>query len=205
MKRKIIKYLPIVIIIIIVLLNLIKKYNNNYIDAIKYNGKTYILLEYNMDIFTYYYNSNSFYEEDIIFPIPHNKWDVVYLNGDLFVLDNQVKKTIKYYSDDKNYNWYIVFDNGENEIKKSINISDDELMDLYDIEQEEKSNTIVFDDIEMFGDVLKISKDGLVQGIVTLAKVDGTWYYKTEIMTDDDREYVIKINDSLNDKINKLF
>lgn len=56
----------------------------------------------------------------------------------------------------------------------------------------------------MFADILKISKDGLVQGIVTLAQVDGKWYYKTEIMTDDDREYVIKIKESLNEKINKI-
>ena len=39
----------------------------------------------------------------------------------------------------------------------------------------------------MFCDIVKISKDGLVQGLIVLAKVDDNWYYKTEVMTDDDQ------------------
>lgn len=54
----------------------------------------------------------------------------------------------------------------------------------------------------MFADIMKVSKDGLVQGITTLARVDGDWYYKTEKMTEDDKEYVVGIGDTLNKKIN---
>ena len=56
----------------------------------------------------------------------------------------------------------------------------------------------------MFCDIVKISKDGLVQGLIVLAKVDDNWYYKTEVMTDDDREYVIKLSKLLSEKINDL-
>ena len=84
-------------------------------------------------------------------------------------------------------------------------ISANELDFLYNIENIDKKDTIVFDDIENFADILKVSKDGLVQGVTLLALVNGNWYYKTEIMTDDDREYVVKIVDSLNKKINFIY
>jgi hypothetical protein len=94
--------------------------DNNCVDTIKYNKKTYVPLNYNMDIFTYYHNSNTYYEEDVIYPVKHNKWNIIYLSGDLFVLKNQIKRANKYYKDDKNYNWYIAFDKDDRVIKKSI-------------------------------------------------------------------------------------
>ena len=178
---------------------------NDNVDYIKYEGKKYILLEYNIDIFTYYYNGNDYLEEDRIHPIKHDKYDVVYFNGDLFVLDKQVKDAIKYYKDDNNYDWFIIFDDEDKEIRESIAIGDSEFKFLYDIENNKNKDTIIFDDIEMFGSIQKVSKDNLIQGIITLAKVNNHWVYKTEVMTDDDREYVIKIIDSLNDKINNLY
>lgn len=203
MKKKIL-FGIVVFISLFIIFMLIKRYNTSFIDTIKYNKKTYYLLEYNTDIFTYYHNSNKYYEEDLIHPVTHNKWDVVYFNGDLFILNKEVKKAINYYKNDINYDWYVVFDNEDNEIRKTILINNKELSYLYNIEKEKERSTIVFKDIDMFADILKISKDGLVQGIITLVQVDGIWYYKTEIMTDDDREYVIKITDTLNEKINKL-
>ena len=206
MDKKILKILIIVISIVFIinLLIILIKDNNKFVDTVKYQNKTYVLLEYNMDIFTYNYNSNNYYEEDIIHPISHNKWDVVYFNGDLFILDKHVKMAKKYYANDKNYDWYVIFDEEEKEVKKSISISSDELLYLYNIEKVERDNTIIFDDIDKFASILKVSKDGLVQAIITLVQIDGSWYYKTEIMTDDDREYVVKICDSLNNKINDL-
>ena len=115
-----------------------------------------------------------------------------------------MKKAIKYYTNDDNYDWYIAFDDGDNIYKKSISIDKEDLFYLYNIEDNKDKLTITFDDIDMFADILKISKDGLTQGIVTLALVEGNWYYKTETMTDDDREYVVKMSDSLNKKINDL-
>ena len=201
-------YKKIIIIVIFVFLfafifNILQK-NNSYKETIKYKGKEYVLLEYNMDIFTYNHNSNSYYEEDMIYEVINKKWDVIYFNGDLFILDNYIDEAINYYSDDKNYDWYIIFDEEDEEIKKSISISEKELIYLYDIENKERNTTIIFDDIDKFADILKISKDGLVQAIITLVQVDGVWFYKTEIMTDDDREYVIKLSNSLNEKINNL-
>ena len=60
---------------------------------------------------------------------------------------------------------------------------------------------MVFDDIEMFADITKISKDKTIFALISLARVDKTWYWKTESMTDDDQEYIIKLPESLNNKI----
>ena len=207
MSKNLIKIFLVIVVLAVGILALIVTIKiDKSIDTIKYNGKTYVLLEYNMDIFTYNHNNsdNKYYEEDVIHPIVHKKWDIIYFNGDLFILNSQIKNATKYYNYDDNYNWYIVFEDNDLDINKNISISRDELVYLYDIEDIKDKITITFNDIDMFADILKITKDGIVQGIVTLAQVDGDWYYKTEIMTDDDREYVIRIKESLNEKINKL-
>lgn len=203
MNKKV-KYILLFFIVLFVILIGIFIGNNKYVDTVKYKGNTYVLLEYNSDIFTYYHNSNRFYEEDIIHPVSHNKWNVVYFNDDLFVLDKEVKIAKKYYSNDSNYKWFIVFNGDDSDVKKSISLTKNELKNLYNIESSKKKIDITFDEINKFGDLLKVSKDGLVQGIVTLAQVDGNWYYKTEVMTDDDKEIVIELEKTLNDKINAL-
>lgn len=206
MDKNLVKKIFAIVVFILGMLVFLVVEMNKSVDAIKYNGKKYILLEYNMDIFTYNHNNsdNMYYEEDVIHPISHEKWNVVYFNGDLFVIDNQVKKATKYYNNDQNYNWYIIFEDNEEELKKTLSVSEEELVYLYNIENNKDKITITFNDIDMFVDILKISKDGLIQGIVNLVQVDGNWYYKTEVMTDDNKEYVIKIQDSLNEKINNL-
>ena len=58
--------------------------------------------------------------------------------------------------------------------------------------------------IDKFADILKISNDKLVQATINLVLVDETWYYKTEVMTDYDEEYIINLPDSLNLKLNYM-
>ena len=201
MKKKVVVILFILIIVILSFL-FIKDDN----ETIKYKNKTYKLLEYSSDIFTYNFNNteNQYLEVDAIHPIKQDKFDIVYFNGDLFVLDKQVDSAIKYYSNDDNYNWYVDFGIDDEIIRKDILLSKEDIKYLYKLEDAKKSKTIVFDDINMFCDIVKISKDGIVQGLIVLAKVDDNWYYKTEVMTDDDQEYVIKLSNSLSEKINYL-
>lgn len=170
-------------------------------DTISYKGKTYVNLEYNMDIFTYGFNSNEYYEEDIIHPIKHKKWDAVYFDGDLYILDKQVKEAKKYYKDDNNYEWFIVFDINDEEVKKSISISKEELKYLYDMENKSRKDTMKFDDIKEFASIKKISKDNTVYALISLANYKDSWYYKTEVMNDNDEEYIIDLPESLNKKI----
>lgn len=170
-------------------------------DTISYKGKTYVNLEYNMDIFTYGFNSNEYYEEDIIHPIKHKKWDAVYFDGDLYILDKQVKEAKKYYKDDNNYEWFIVFDINDEEVKKSISISKEELKYLYDMENKSRKDTMKFDDIKGFASIKKISKDNTVYALISLANYKDSWYYKTEVMNDNDEEYIIDLPESLNKKI----
>ena len=113
-KTKINKNILIILILTIfisVVLTIFK--DKEELDTITYKNNTYVLLEYNMDIFNYDLNKNNYYEEDIIHPIPNKKWNVVYFDGDLFILDKQVKEATKYYQDDNNYEWYFIVDEEE--------------------------------------------------------------------------------------------
>ena len=187
------------LLILFILIN-----NNNKKDTIKYQGKTYQLLEYNMDIFTYYFNNNNYYEEDIIHKINHNKWDIIYFNGDLFILDKQVKKATKYYSNDNNYKWFIVYEENDKEIKIPIFIDKQELKYLYNMENIKKTQTTTFDNIEKFIDIVKESEDGTIKALINLVSYKKYLYWKTEKMTDNDEEYIIALPKSLNNKIENL-
>ena len=115
-KTKINKNILIILILTIfisVVLTIFK--DKEELDTITYKKNTYVLLEYNMDIFNYDLNQNNYYEEDVIHPVSNKKWNIVYFNGDLFILDKQVKEATKYYQDDNNYEWYFIVDEEEKE------------------------------------------------------------------------------------------
>ena len=207
MKNNVMLYVAGVVSILLVIFNIMILLIGNdrgYKEILSYNGNDYVLLEFNESIFTYYYNGNEYLEVEEIYELKHDKWKVIYQEGDLLFLDKDIKSATKYYTDDNNYDWFISFDSGDVVLKKSISISKDELEFLYSLDKADMEKTIKFDDIELFTDILKISKDGFVQGVITLALVEDDWYYKTEVMTDDDREYVIPIDEGLNKKISSL-
>lgn len=170
---------------------------DRYDYVIEYNGKKYVYLEYNSDIFTYGLNKNYNYEVDEIYPIEHDKWDIICLDGDLFVVKNQVREATKYYSDDKNYKWSFCIDVDDEVVEESITISEDELEELYKVDSVKKDKSIYFDEIEAFGSIKKTSKDGFISGITSVAYYNCEWYWKSEIMNDDDKEYIIELPVSL--------
>ena len=141
MKKKVV---VILFIVIIVILSFIFIKDNT--DTIKYKNKTYKLLKYSSDIFTYNFNNteNQYLEVDAIHLIKHDKFDIVYFNGDLFVLDKQVNSTIKYYSNDDNYNWYVDFGIDDEIIRKDILLSKEDIKYLYKLEDAKKNKTIIF-------------------------------------------------------------
>ena len=147
------------------------------------------------------YNSNEYIQVDEICPISNEKWDAVYFNGDIFIDEGQVESAERYYSDDSNYNWYAVIEMQDGEIKTPLSLTGEELRYLYGIENESREKTIVFDDIRCFASIVRESKDGFIFGLTTIAQCDNMWYWKTEVMTEDDREYVIPLPQTLCDKL----
>ena len=204
------KAVPIIIVILVaatVLFYVIFSAAENdadYRDTVTYDGKTYELLEYNADIFTYSLNSNKYMEVDEIYPILSKKWDAVYFNGDIFVEQSQVKRATEYYADDDNYNWFVTIGMDDREITNPVSVTKKELEFLYNMENAKRQKTIVFDDIKHFASIIKESKDGFVFALTTIVNCDNSWYWKTEVMTDDDREYVIPLPESLCEKLSRL-
>lgn len=208
MKNKI-KIFIVVIIILLVSVILIINRKSKFNYTITYNGKTYVYLETNMDVFNYEFNNynNEYYEVDVISEIKHDKWDMIYLDGDLFVYEKQVKKAIEYYKDDNNYEWSVIIEEDEIENEFPILISDSELKYLYNIDNIKREETMLFDEIEKFGTLKKISKDKTIYASICLAYFNDYWYYRTstiDVTKENDPEYVIKLPESLNKKINNL-
>ena len=214
MSKNILKKIVIVLIMVFVIilisfitLILIKERSSLTVDTISYQGKKYVYLEYNMDIFNYNLNSNNYYEQGIIHPISHERWDIIYLDGDLFVLDSQVGEAKSYYSNDLNYEWFIVFDEEDLETTLPISVTKEELNYLYNMENMERNETMAFNDIKKFATLKKVTKDELISSIVCLAHYKNSWYWRTEIIDENKEgypEYVIKLPDTLNKKIFNL-
>lgn len=177
-----------------------------YSDALQYQGKTYVNLEYPMNIFTYYFYTDQYFEEDIIYPIPHERWDMISFGGDLFVYEAQLEEAIAYYADDENYDWFVVFDEEDTERSCSLSLTTEELNYLYEMDAMDftLTETMSFDDIIQFASIQKRSKDHTVYALISLAYCRDSWYWKTEIMEDDpesNKEYMVILPDSLNEKL----
>jgi hypothetical protein len=160
-----------------------------------------------MDVFNYEFNSNNYYEIEMIHEIPHDKWDMIYFDGDLFVYEKQVKKAIEYYKDDNNYEWSVIVEEDEIENEFPILVSETELKYLYNMDNKNKEETMLFEEIEKFGTLKKTSKDKTIYAIICLAYFKDFWYYRTgtiDITKENDPEYVIKLPESLNKKIKDL-
>ena len=72
------------------------------------------------------------------------------------------------------------------------------------MEDMKKETTLFFEDIELFGTLVKTHKDGLIAARTSLAFHDGSWYWRSETIDDSVEgwpEYVVKLPDSLAEQI----
>ncbi len=199
----------IIIPIIITILTLIsitiaynyKKFGNN---EIFYKLNKYVCLDFKEDIFYYYYNNTEYLEEDYILEIEDNNWKYIYHNEDLYIRKKDYKDAKKYYDNDKNYSYYLNIEEEYTSTTYPIDIYNDEIQKIYNMNNIINKDKLKFEDIEKHGSLTKKSKDGKITGIISLAYVKNNWYYRTEIMNDNDEEYVVKLPDTLIKRLNDM-
>ena len=173
-----------------------------WLDEMKHEGKTYRYLQFPGDIFYYDLRESVNYEEDMVLPIPHETWDLVYREGDLFVVDTQWDAAVADYAEDANYTWSIWIDmpGTESGTDFPITVTEDDLAYLYSMEDRKGDTSYFFKDIEVFGMLTKTHQDGLIAGSTSLARCDGVWYWRSE--TIDERvegwpEFMVRLPDSI--------
>lgn len=183
-----------------------EKEQEGAIDKLTYEGKEYALIEYNSDIFNYDLTMGGDYEEDEIHAIKHDKWDIIYYNGDLFALKSDLEEVNAYYRDDKNYNWWVRVEdiNLETQYTRKLSPAAEEIEYLYAMDEMERDETIFFEEINQFATFAKTSKDGLITATIELVWHNNYWYWRSEII-DESREgwpeYIFKLPESLNERI----
>lgn len=181
-------------------------------NQIKYENKEYVCLEYPADVFYYDYNGSShdnFEEADGIYAIDSPNWDMVWNGGDLYCIKDCVDEANRYYADDDNYGFYVTIDTEAEEEAGlyPVEMTVAELEAVYAVENNEKDLAVYFDDFEKQGSILKISKDGVVRGVISIGKYNGHWYWRSEIIDDSQQrdgtwpEYVQPLPASLDNKI----
>ena len=200
------KYLILALIIIFIITTTIITYNYKSFgnNEIFYKLNQYIYLDFKEDIFYYYYNNTEYLEEDYILEIKHNDWKFLYYNEDLYIREKDYNEAKEYYDNDSNYKFYINIEEEYNSTTIPLTITKDELHHIYNMQNIIKKDSIKFENIETLGSLTKVSKDQKVTGIISLAYYKNNWYYKTEIMNEKDEEYIIKLPDSLNQRIKDI-
>ena len=181
------------LIVILLLTACSKQYENTY----TYQNNNYVLLTYPQDSYTYYFDVE-YEEENELVKIEHLKWEAISIEQDIYIIQDQYEQAFNYYNQDQNYDYYLIIDD---ESKKTITFHDEERLELMNMNKQSYNHSIVFEDIDLFVDVIKVSKDQNVKGILNLVLCDDQFYYKSEIMSEDDREYVIALSSSLNQKL----
>lgn len=176
-------------------------------DCITYNGDEYIYVEFPSDVFVYDLHSYYEAEEDEVIEIPHNKWRIIYCNGDIFALSTDLAEMTSYYSDVNNYTWSVVIEATTDDLitEKELSLSPDEIAFFGTVEDQARNESILFDDIEIFGTLVKTSYDGLIDARTNLLCHNGRWYWRTEAVNEKVEgwpEYIVKLPESLNAKLN---
>lgn len=175
-------------------------------DALEYEGETYVLLEYPTSIVYYDYNGSVDAEEDEICLLESSQWAMVWYEGDVYCIKDKADEAKAYYANEANYDWFAGIDE-EKEVLYPLELTVEEIGDIYDMAEAEWKTSIFFEEIESFGNVTKVSKDGMIKGIIGTAKYDGQWYWRTETI-DENREkdgtwaeYICPLPEPVNDKI----
>ena len=175
-------------------------------NILTYEGKTYVYMGFNLDIFYYDMAVGGNYEEYTIYPMEGTQWDMVYRSGDLYVLTSQVEEARAYYMDDANYTWAaLIYEmDSEEPVTVELTLTDEERAYVYGMYTLPRDKTLAFDNIEKFATLQKTSLDGFIDADIQLALYDGVWYWRSEVIDENAEgwpEYVYALPISLNEKI----
>lgn len=159
------------------------------VEAITYENEKYVLLEYNQDILYYEFRNmnEQYFEVEEISPIEESKWDMIWVEGDLYVKEADAKAAQEYYSDESNYEWYVTVEDEAGDKTYPVVLSDDDISYLYAMESLEKEISFYYEEIEAFGTLGKRSKDQMIDARTSMVRCQGTWYWNTETI-DESKE-----------------
>lgn len=177
-------------------------------DSIEYKGENYVFLDYPRDIFYYDYNGteSSNFEVEGTYPLTDSQWLMLWNEEDIYCMESDLEAASAYYGSDENYDWFIVVDDDE-EITYPLELSADDIEGVYALEHAERDTSIFFEEIEKFGSLIKVSKDGFIKATIGLAQYEGDWYWRTETIDEENEkdgtwaEYVCNVPESVNEKM----
>lgn len=176
-------------------------------DTVKFEGEKYTILGYPADIFMYDLAEGVECEEDETVPLEDSQWRMVYNNCDVYCHTDDFDVANSYYNKHENYDWYVTIESDDKEFTYPLEISMEDFEYIYRMEDMDKETAIFFDEIETQGSLIKISKDGFIEGRTGLAEYQGQWYWRTETI-DENRErngewpeYMIPLPETVSDQI----
>ena len=196
-----------VMAIALLVLAMMLMFTNSDTDTVKYEGEKYSVLGYPADIFMYDLAEGVECEEDETVPLEGSQWRMVYNNGDVYCHIDDFNEANAYYNNHENYDWYVNIEYEDSEKMYKINPSIDDFEYIYRMEDMNKETAIFFDEIETQGSLIKVSKDGFIEGRTGLAEYGGKWYWRTETIDEsrehdgDWPEYVIPLPAAVSDQI----
>ncbi|MBQ7090712.1 MAG: hypothetical protein IJN82_06305 [Clostridia bacterium] len=152
-------------------------------ETVEYKGKTYCAMVLPEDIF-FYQSAAPMDEVGEVLPFPHEKWELVSFMDELYVEESQAEEAAAYYADRDHYEWTVLIDDvfGDQEKRFAVTVSEDTeeaINQLPDLKQEK---TMLFEEMEVSASLIKTDQAKLYSGSISLAKVEGAWYWRSEVI-----------------------
>lgn len=179
-------------------------------NFIAFDGHTYKYVEFPADIFYYDLKTGGDFEQGEMYHLDGGQWEMAYCDGDIYCIKGKAWKANKYYSDNANYVWNVIIETDDTENRYPIEISMEDSEYIYNMENMDKETAIFFEEIKTQGSLIKVSKDGFIEGRIGLAEYNGNWYWRTETIDEsrerdyDWPEYIIPLPDALSGDINEI-
>lgn len=175
-------------------------------DRLTIDEMAYDLLQYKPEIFYYDLAKGGEFEEDNIYILKNPQWDLLWYNGDAFVPADAHAEACAYYASDENFRWEAAVDDADMEDMTvyPLEVTGEEIAFMGKMEDNLGKETLLFDDIQKFATLSKVSKDGLIQATIQLAYYEGFWYWRSERIDEKQEhwpEFVHKLPETLNQKI----
>ena len=180
-----------------------------YREQVSQAPKGYVYLQAPTGMFAYSLQQTVEATDKEAVTIPHEKWDLKYYKGDVFVAEAQAAEASAHYGDDQNYDWFLYVDvpGQVDNIMAPLALTEEEVAAVYALGSEWEQ-TLFFDDVEVFASLVKNSKDGLLYASTSLAYFENTWYWRSEIINDTVEgwpEYVVPLPESLLVRIEQVY
>jgi len=146
-----------------------------------------------------------------IYEIDNATGENLYYDYLLYCEESKTDEIEAYYADDQNYQWFTrVWDDDDNAVLESVELTGDDLQFIYNMDADDAKESLDINDSLMWVELVKKSKDDVVEGYIDIVCDGDTWYWDTGVWDESKDEqgsyadFVYQLPDELGKKFENM-